>query len=388
MDNAAVYDELIQIFKDRFGSSPAHSAYAPGRVEVLGNHTDYNEGLVLSAAINFGTFFAVSPREDRTCRLVAGDLGHQVTFDLDRLEPITSDTWANYVIGVVAGLQMHGETPMGFDAAFLGNIPLGAGLSSSAALEICSGLALSALYGLDVSTLDLARIGQAAEHEFAGVKCGLLDQISSLYGKRNQLVVSDFRTLEISNDPLGDEACFLMCNTRAKHTLTDGAYNERRASCEAAARFFADTLDHPVTALRDVSSGELARHRDAMDPLAASRAAHVIGETERVSTANERLEKGDLAGFGTLMFESHDSSQHNFENSCPELDAIVDAARKVPGILGARLSGGGFGGSAVVLLHPRDVEHARQAIARDYEQTMGHPCDIRVITPSDGARVL
>jgi galactokinase len=383
-----MYETVTAAFQKHFGHAHTGAAYAPGRVEVLGNHTDYNEGYVLSAAINFGTYFLVSPSSDSTCRLVAGDLMAEVSFDVGSPAPVSENTWANYVIGVLAGLQAQGQTPTGFNAMFLGNIPLGAGLSSSAALEICSGLALAALYGMEVDPLDMARIGQQAEHTYAGVKCGLLDQVSSLFGQTNALVMTDFRSLEVQSLPMGEDAVFLMCNTKAKHALVDGEYNERREHCEAAATYFDSVLDHPVTALRDVSWSEWQTHAATMDLMTAKRAAHPIGESERVLAGRALLDSGDLEGFGTLMFESHASSVDYFENSCAELDTIVNAARKIPGVLGARLSGGGFGGSVVALVHPRDAETAAHAIKAAFERTHGHPCEIAVITPSAGAHVL
>jgi galactokinase len=383
-----MYEQVSKLFQDHFGVAHTVASYAPGRVEVLGNHTDYNEGFVLSAAINFGTYFLVSPAEDATCRLVAGDLMAEVTFDVNAPASVTENTWANYVIGVLAGLQKHGETPRGFNGMFLGNIPLGAGLSSSAALEMCSGLALAEFYGIAVDPMDMARIGQAAEHKYAGVKCGLLDQVSSLYGKANSLVMTDFRSLDVETHPLGEDAAFLMCNTRAKHALVDGEYNERREHCEAAAAYFKEALDHPVDALRDVSWAEWEAHESRMDPITAKRSAHPIGESERVLKGRQLLDAGDLAGFGKLMFESHDSSAEMFENSCVELDTIVNAAKGIPSVLGARLSGGGFGGSVVALIHPRDAETVAHAINAVFEREHGHPCEISVITPSDGAHLV
>ncbi len=387
MQNKEIYQKSTELFRSYFGEPHKIAAYAPGRVEVLGNHTDYNEGLVLSAAINFGTFFVVSPRTDNQCILVAGDINEKVSFSIANLTPL-KESWANYIIGIFAELSKLTDIPYGFNAVFLGNIPLGAGLSSSAALEVCAGTALCEMYDIEIDKLELAKIAQAAEHSYAGVKCGLLDQISSIFGKENALVMSDFRSLDITTLPLGNDACFLMCNTKASHTLADGEYNERREKCEEAATFFAKKLEHPVTALRDVSSKELEKYKSEMDIYAAKRATHVIGENERVIKGHDLLQQEDLAGFGRLMFESHQSSIDNFENSCPELDIIVSAAKKVPGVLGARLSGGGFGGSAVILLPPRDVEHVSRAIATEYKEQTGDDCDIRVIIPSDGAKVV
>jgi galactokinase len=380
--------KATRLFRSHFGVPHAVAAYAPGRVEVLGNHTDYNEGFVLSAAINLGTFFLAAPAQETGCRLVAGDIMEEVSFDADNPTPSRQACWSNYVKGVLSGLNHGRREPTGFLGLFLGNVPLGAGLSSSAALEMASGKALCEMYGIEVDPIALARIGQKAEHEFAGVKCGLLDQISSLFGKENMLVMSDFRSLEVENVPLGADACFLMCNTSDKHALVDGAYNERRQNCEQAARFFASVLDHPVTALRDVSWAEWQKHSGKTDPLTARRAAHPIGENERVLKGRELLRHGKLEEFGRLMFESHRSSREYFENSCRKLDFLVATAEKLPGVLGARLSGGGFGGSAVMLIHPRDVETVRHAVATAYRKEFGHPCDIRVITPSGGARVI
>jgi galactokinase len=388
MLNGDVDQEALKRYRQHFGSAPAVAAYAPGRVEILGNHTDYNEGYVLSAAIDCGTCFLAAPAQDSTCRLVAGDLMEEVVFDAGDAPRPSDKGWPNYVVGVLAGLRSHGETGRGFNGLFYGNVPLGAGLSSSAALEMAAGLALCALYGISLDRLDLARIGQAAEHDYAGVKCGLLDQIASLFGSPKMLVMTDFRTLAVQTVPLGPDVCFLMCNTNVKHALVDGEYNERRRRCEEATQFFASCLPHPVTALRDVTWGEWEQHSSQMDPVASNRAAHVIGENTRVLRARELLEAEQLEEFGTLMFESHESSRVRFENSCVELDFLVHSARNIPGVMGARLSGGGFGGSVVVLLHPRDVEVATHALSATYLKEFGRPCDVRTIRPSAGASLI
>ena len=388
MINKTVYNELLKKFCAHFGRDPEVSAYAPGRIEVLGNHTDYNEGFVFSAAINFGTFFAAAKSATKGCRLVAGDLMKEVAFDTTGIEASKTDTWQNYVKGTLAGLTAVKAVPCGFDGMFLGNIPLGSGLSSSAALEMCTGLALSKLYGIDVDAVALAKIGQKAEHVYAGCKCGLLDQISSLAGEEGKLVKTDFRLVAYETVKLGTDACFLMCNTHAKHALVDGAYNTRREACEQAAAHFAKVLRHPVQTLRDVSMAEWAIYRRGLPEVVANRAAHPIGEDERVLKGAELLDKGDLAGFGALMFDSHESSRTLFENSCEELDAVVEAAKKIPGVLGARLSGGGFGGSVVVLVHPRDAETAAVALANAYAAKYGKPCDVSVIKPAAGAHLV
>jgi len=383
-----VKDVLLKKYAEKFGRDPEIVAYAPGRVEILGNHTDYNEGCVLSAAINFGTYFAISARTDGEAHLIAGDIMQEVVFDPARPEATKENMWANYVKGVLAGLVAKSKPSHGFDAMFLGNLPLGSGLSSSAALEVSSGLAFVKLYGMEVDKLELARIGQKAEHEFAGVKTGLLDQVSSLYGKEYSLVWSDFRTYEFKSVKISPDVCFLLCNTNVRHALVDGAYNERRERCDQATMFFANTLDKPVKALRDVTWEDWIEHHDKMDELTARRSAHPIGENERVLSGIEMLRNNDLTGFGRLMFESHESSRVNFENSCPELDTLVAGAQAVPGVLGARLSGGGFGGSAVVMTTKRDVDAVSTTLRNIYANKYGARCDTRIITCSDGARVL
>ncbi|MDO4528448.1 MAG: galactokinase family protein, partial [bacterium] len=222
MLNQAVYDELLQKYKAHYGKDPAIVAYAPGRIEVLGNHTDYNEGYVFSAAINYGTFFAIAPNDKGVNRIVAGDLMHEVAYPLTDAKPVEKDTWANYVIGTTMGLNALQPQTAGFDAMFLGNIPLGMGLSSSAALEMCTAKAICALYNIDADQVTLAKVGQAAEHHYAGCPCGLLDQISSLCGEDGKLVKTDFRSLKIETVDVGNDVCLLMCNPHARHALVDG----------------------------------------------------------------------------------------------------------------------------------------------------------------------
>ncbi len=383
-----IYDAVRRKFRACYGGEPAVVAYAPGRVEVLGNHTDYNEGFVLSAAIERGTCFAVAPAGGSECRLTAGDLMAEVNFNVNAPAPVTNNTWANYCLGVLAGLLPHGDFPHGFNALFFGNIPLGSGLSSSAALEISTALALARLYQIELTPLELARIGQQAEHSFAGVRCGLLDQISSLCGRQGELVQTDFRSLAINHVPFGTAAALLLCQTHAKHALVDGAYNERRAACEAATAHFKARLDHPVTALRDVSMEEWQQQCAGLDERVARRAAHPIGENERVLRGAALLRQHDLAGFGRLMFESHESSRLNFENSCEELDHLVAAAAESDGVLGARLSGGGFGGSIVALVESDKVATVAAQLAAAYARRYGQPCETLVARPGAGAHLV
>jgi len=390
MLNQEVYDSVIAKFEKRFGAKPAAVAYAPGRIEVLGNHTDYNEGFVFSAAIDKGTFFAVSPTADANCTLVAGNLDREVSFTISNVKPQTEDSWQNYVTGTFNWL-FDGDPSKaghGWNAVFEGNIPLGAGLSSSAALEMATVLALAKIYNIQKDNVTLAKIGQKAEHTFAGCPCGLLDQASSLFGKAGGLVKSDFRTCEFENVSMGDGVAFMMVKSNAKHALVDGAYASRRQACEDAAKYFAGVLKHPVTHLRDVTCAEWILYRGGLSETTAKRAIHPIGEDERVLLGAQLLEKGDVAGFGALMFDSHESSRNWFENSCEELDTIVDAAKAIPEVLGARLSGGGFGGSCCLLVKPEAADKIAAQITQAYKTVYGDEPTCAVINPSDGAHLV
>ena len=390
MLNQNVYDELVAKFEKMYGEKPQVVAYAPGRIEVLGNHTDYNEGYVFSAAIDKGTFFAASPTADDKCELTAGDFMETAKFTLSAVAPAKEMTWQNYVTGTFNWLfdGKPAEAKHGWKGMFLGNIPLGAGLSSSAALEMCTALALSKIYGIEKDKTTLAKIGQKAEHTFAGCPCGLLDQASSMYGKEGALVKSDFRYNTFETVDLGPTVAFMMVKSNAKHALVDGAYASRRQACEDAAKYFAGVLRKPVTHLRDVTMAEWVLYRGGLSETTARRAVHPIGEDERVLQGAALLEKGDLKGFGALMYDSHESSRNWFENSCEELDAIVDAAKAIPEVYGARLSGGGFGGSCCLLVDPSAADRIAAQISKEYKAKFGDEPVCSLIKPSEGAHLV
>ena len=394
MLNQEVYDKVVAAFEEKFGAKPEVVSYAPGRIEVLGNHTDYNEGYVFSAAIDKGTFFAVSPSADDKVTLVALDVNGGETYEttLDAVKKVESgSTWANYPLGTFNWLfdGAPAKAGKGFKAVFGGNIPLGAGLSSSAALEMATALALQKVYGTSFDKTALAKIGQKAEHTFAGCPCGLLDQASSMYGEAGALVKSDFRSNQFESVKMGDGVAFMMVKSNAKHALVDGAYASRRQACEDAAKYFAGVLKKGgVTHLRDVTMAEWVLYRGGLSETTAKRAVHPIGEDERVLQGAALLEKGDLKGFGALMFDSHESSRNWFENSCEELDAIVDAAKAIPEVYGARLSGGGFGGSCCLLVDPTAADKISAQIIREYKAKFGDEPVCSLIKPSEGAHLV
>ena len=312
----------------------------------------------------------------------------EVTFPFDDPVRFTDHSWPNYVMGVAVGLTEAGSLDEGFDALFFGNVPIGSGLSSSAALEMSAALALSSLAESTVDRIDTAKIGQRAEHEYVGAKTGLLDQISSLFGREDHLVRTDFRSLEVDTVPFPGGWVLLVCDTKTKHSLGDSDYNERREACETAAAYFASHLDREVKALRDVTTKDLNRLRGGLDEVVARRAAHVIGENERVLEGSACLASGDIDRFGALMFASHESSRSNFENSCPELDFLVDEAAELEAVVGARLSGGGFGGSAVMLTKPESVDEVVSSVLPPYRARFGGEFEPRVIRVSAGASIV
>ncbi len=385
---AGLAGATARLHAETFAAPPARTAYAPGRVEILGNHTDYNEGFVLSAAIDAGTCAALSPLEARELRLCSSDGPRTWTVGLsDPFRPEAVD--ASAYVGGMAHLLLDGRAPgRGACLTVHRDLPLGAGLSSSASLTVATGLLLAELVGLAAEPLDLARLAQRAEHDYAGVRCGLLDPITSLFGREGALVHTDFRSLAVRNVPVPPGVVFLMADTAVKHRLVESAYNERRAACEAAVRALAEFTGRPIAALRDVEPAELEAFGARLDPVVRRRAAHVVGENARVRRGVAALEAGDAAAFGGLMFESHESSRRLFENSCPALDLLVETASRTRGVHGARLSGGGFGGSVVLLVDVPAADSAADALREAFRRQFGTDPATRVVRPSAGARVL
>jgi galactokinase len=379
-------DSIRQSFVDVFGAQPEIAARAPGRLEILGNHTDYNQGVVLSVAVDRATYVAARKVSGTVCRVVDVALGDERTFDLADLAHPTKGDWANYIKGMVVELGKRGIAIPAFEAVMGSTIPLSAGMSSSAAFEMSFGTMMLALAGADLEWRELAKVGQACENRYVGANTGLLDQFSSLMGKAGQLVFSDFRSLEVRNVPLPAGTALVVANSMVKHNLTN-EYNERRESCERAAAVLAK-LYPGVVALRDVSFEQLEAAQDKLDPVDYRRALHVVGECTRVMDGVAALERGDVAAFGQSMFVSQDSSTYNFENSCAELDALVAVAKDIPGALGARLSGGGFGGITVHLVQAETAETYAAEVARRYQAKTGLVSEVMICRAGDGAALL
>jgi len=352
-------------------------AHAPGRVELLGNHTDYNEGVVLGAAIDRGISVDGSRREDGMIQIHSHDFG-KVEIPLSELRPRSQDRWANYALGVICELVDLGVPVTGFRAEVISDVPIGAGLSSSAAFELAIALVVLKLFPRELTQLEIAKACQRAEHRYVGVQSGLLDQVIALFGQANHAIFFDCRSEEILAVPFPSGLALIVAESGKERALASGEYNLRREETLAAAR----TLGVP--ALRDVTSADLARRRDLPD-LIRRRAVHVVGENERVWRAVKLLEARDVIGFGRLMTESHESSRQNFDNSTPELDLLVSIAQKLPGVLGARLTGAGFGGATVTLCERDCAQKIATELSERYASDAGITPSVFVCGIADGA---
>ncbi len=378
-------NNLIQRFEAHFGTPAEVYAQAPGRLEILGNHTDYNQGFVLSCAVGQTTAVALSRTNGRICRLKDFRDGSEKTFDLDNIGTARSRDWSNYVRGVIVELRKRGKDVGGFNAAILSTVPLSAGMSSSAALETAFGFAFARAFGIDLAPAEWARVGQGVENNFMGLKTGLLDQFSSIFGRKDALILSDFRTVEVLRTvQLLEGYSVVVINSMVKHNLVDSEYNVRRQDCESAAAKLGKIYEG-ATALRDISVEQLGNAESALEEREYRRAAHVVGEDDRVHRAVTALDAGDVKTFGQLLFESHESSRVNFENSTEELDYLVELAKKTPGCLGARLSGGGFGGISIHLVENSAVESYSKSVAAAYKAKTGMEPEVIVCSIGDGA---
>ncbi len=372
--------------REVFGRESAVVAAAPGRVNLIGEHSDYNEGFVLPMAIDRRAAVAVAPSGEGCCRVVAMDRAGEVASFEGVGRGAATPGWARYAEGVVSLLRARGvDVPM-FDAALASDVPVGGGLSSSAAVEVAFAVALGALAGGALDPLSLAALCQRAEHEFAGVPCGLMDQLAAVFGRAGHAMLIDCRTVEVRPVPMdAARASVLVVDSGVRHELASGEYAERRRECDQAAAALAER-DPGVRSLRDAA--EDAIERAGLEATLHRRARHVVRENERTLEAARLLEAGDMAGVGRLMLESHASLRDDYEVSCPELDALVEIASATPGVIGARMTGGGFGGCVVALVEPERTSGAGGAIAAAYERRVGVRARWMVVGAADGARVV
>ncbi|RME76071.1 MAG: galactokinase [Chloroflexi bacterium] len=370
-----------EVYRKHFGSQPTRFFRAPGRVNLIGEHTDYNDGFVLPCAINYDTVIAASPRVDNTVHVVAADYGEQVSrFTLSPDIPRDNNApWSNYVRGVAWALLQRGYALRGANLVISGNVPQGAGLSSSASLEVAVGTALTRLSGLEVDGKTLALAGQQAENDFVGMRCGIMDQFISALGQADHALLIDCRTLEYRAVPIPPDTAIIIANSNVQRGLVDSEYNTRRQECETAAAHFG------VPALRDVPPDVFALHEDELDEVVARRARHVITENARTQAAADALSRGDLREMGRLMAESHISMRDDFEITVPAIDALVDIIGGVIGEAGGvRMTGGGFGGCVVALAPQEMVPQIQSAIAGQYPRATGLEATVYICRASAG----
>jgi len=368
-------------------NSTATICRAPGRVNLIGEHTDYNDGFVLPAAIGFSCWTAAAARKDRKITVHSENLGQSVTADLDDLKPLQENTWANYPLGIAWALEQAGNNLSGADLYFAGEVPLGAGLSSSAAIEVSTGLALSHISRLDIERTTLALLCQRAENDFVGARCGIMDQFISCHGLADRALLLDCRSLEFRMLPIPSNVTLAICNTMVRHELGASEYNARRAECEQAVRLLRQTLPE-IQALRDVTRLQLEERRDLLSTNLYKRARHVITENERVLQAANAFQSGAIRELSQLMADSHSSLREDYQVSCPELDLMVEIAMRQRGILGARMTGGGFGGCTINLFDTAHAEEFRHRVSAAYTSAMGLHPDIYLCKASQGAEVI
>ena len=372
-------EQVEQDFRKRFGAAPTAVVRSPGRVNLIGEHTDYNDGFVLPIAIDREVWIALRPRDDRRVIVHSLDYDASLSFELGRISHTGTD-WSEYVKGVAWALQEAGHTLRGLEAVMTGNVPRGAGLSSSAAVELAMERAFATVSGLPWKPSEMALLGQRVENKWIGVNSGIMDQMIVAGGRENHALLIDCRSLELQPVPVPAGAVVVVLDTGTRRGLVGSAYNERRSQCEEAARFFG------VKALRDVDSRTLSARQNELDPLVRRRARHVITENERTLQAAEAMRAGDLERLGQLMNASHDSLRDDFEVTNDALNVIVSLARAQPGCFGARMTGAGFGGCAVVT--PEQTDAFVRTIHEKYTQATGKTPRIYVCHAADGASVL
>jgi galactokinase len=373
-------------FTDRYRSEPTHLAWAPGRVNLIGEHTDYNDGFVFPMATEAGIVLAARPRPDRTVRVWSRLMGDAFELTLDGPIPKgPAQHWSNYIRGVLAGLLARGVTLPGFDAVATENLPAGGGLSSSAALEVATATLAEALTGAALDPVEKALLCQEAEHTYAGVPCGIMDQFAVVFARPGHLLLLDCRTRRWELVPLAsDEVKILVINTMVRHELSGGEYALRRQQCGEAARLLG------VASLRDVTADQVRAAEGQLPDAIFRRARHVATENERTLAAAEALRSGDWAELGRLMYASHESLRRDYEVSCPELDAVVAIAREIGegSVFGARMTGGGFGGCAIALVRGADADRLGEVFRADYRRRTGRDPEIVATQPAGGATIL
>ncbi len=382
-------ERLIQQFQELYkGEGEIRSYFAPGRVNLIGEHTDYNGGHVFPCALTLGTYGIVRSREDRKLRFYSANFEKMgiVETSLDDLVPNPKANWTNYPKGVMWAFEKRGyKLSHGLDILIYGNIPNGSGLSSSASLEVLTGVILKDTFGFDVSMVDIALIGQDSENNFNGCNCGIMDQFASAMGKKDHAIFLDTNTLHYEYAPVVlKDAKIVITNSKVKHSLVDSAYNDRRNECETALKELQAVTK--IQSLGELTEEEYETHKDAVkDEVRQRRAKHAVYENQRTIRAVEALKAQDVELFGKLMNASHESLRYDYEVSCEEIDVLVDLAQAMPGVLGSRITGGGFGGCTVSIVKNDVVDTFISEIGKTYREKVGHEAEFYVVDIGDGA---
>ena len=372
-------------FREKFGGEASVEVLSPGRINVIGEHTDYNEGFVLPAAIDKYGHVAASKRSDDIISLFAIEYNEKFETNIADIKPIEGK-WTNYILGVVDQLLKRNYNITGFNLIVTGDVPVGAGLSSSAAIECAVCFALDQMFDLKLSKFDIAKISQIAEHTFPGVQCGIMDQFASVFGKKDHALKLDCRSLEYEEVPLVLKGYHIvLLNTNVKHSLASTAYNERRQQCAAGVKMVKEHV-HDVLSLRDVTIEMLDKY--VTDPLIYKRCRFVVEENERVHKAVEQMKAGNIAGLGEQMFRSHEGLQNEYEVSCRELDWLVNAVKDNPIVAGARMMGGGFGGCTINIIKEGKIDELLSVLSESYEKEMGKKLTYYLAETSDGTHRL
>lgn len=384
---APLHVQVGNSFQNHFSHKPLVVA-SPGRVNLIGEHTDYNDGFVLPAAVDKAAYIAIAPSNNRIGQWHSLDFQESIEIDFDTIASVPT-RWANYILGIVDQVQKLGKAVPAFNCVIAGDVPMGSGMSSSAALESAVIFALNELYDLGLSRWEMARLAQRSENEFIGVKCGIMDMFASLHGKLNQVIRLDCRDLSFEYFPIElGEYKIVLFDTGVKHSLADSAYNTRRAECEAGLHFFQKHYDASFKALRDVPVAMVQANRSRLPLEVYNRCLYVTEEIQRTLAACEDLKRGDLAAFGLKMYATHEGLRHLYEVSCPELDFLVDAVHDEPKVLGARMMGGGFGGCTINLVHQDAVADLYARLAKAYRESMEHELGMYEVITGDGAKRL
>ena len=376
-------NNLAAAFLKQFGGE-ARVFRAPGRVNLIGEHTDYNDGFALPAAIDRYTSVGISTRNDESLQVFSANLNESAQIDLREQNPAAKTHWSDYIHGVALMLQRSGVALRGANLFIHSDVPSGSGLSSSAALEVSVGKALLGNSNQSIDTLELAKLCQRAENDFVGARCGIMDQFAAWFGRAGHAILLDCRSLAGTALPLPENVSMVICNTMVKHEHSGGEYNARRAQCEEGANLF-KKRNSRVNALRDVSLDEVEAHRADLPDVIYRRCRHVTSENARVLDTVQALREKNLGALGKLMGESHRSLRDDFEVSCPELDIMVELAQQTEGIVGARMTGVGFGGCTINLVKNADVETFRESISAGYKRAIGKTPEVYVSAAGEGA---